>query len=139
VVERETRAQIAEKLLDLFLKKSFAHLATLAPHGPPHVTPVWVDYDGQHVLVNSAKGRVKDRNMSRRPSVALIIIDPDNPYRYLSVQGTVEDITEEGHARTSTNWHSATRVGRCIATVPAKFDVFIRSGRSILSPMDRDI
>ncbi len=87
---------LPEDYLDLFEKRSFAHLATLMPSGSPQVTPVWVDYDGTHVLVNSARGRQKDRNMRNRPQVALCIADPDNPYRYLAVRGTVVAVTEEG-------------------------------------------
>jgi PPOX class probable F420-dependent enzyme len=55
-----------------------------------------VDYDGNHIRVNTAKGRVKDKNMRRNKKVALSIIDPDNPYRHLAVRGQVEDITEQG-------------------------------------------
>ncbi len=87
---------IPEKYLDLFEKKAFANLATVMPDGSPQVTPVWVDYDGQHVLVNSARGRQKDKNMKRDATVALSIMDPDNPYRYLEVRGRVAEITEEG-------------------------------------------
>jgi PPOX class probable F420-dependent enzyme len=89
---------IPEKYLDLFEKKAFANLATLMPDGTPQVTPVWCDFDGSHILVNSAKGRRKDINMHERPKVAISILDPDNPYRYLEVRGTVEVITEEGAA-----------------------------------------
>ena len=74
---------IPEKYIDLFDKKAFANLATLNPDGTPQVTPVWVDYDGSHVLVNSARGRRKDKNMENNRAVALSIQDPDNPYRYL--------------------------------------------------------
>ena len=70
---------IPEKYLDLFEKKAFASLATLMPDGRPQVTPVWVDFDGSHVIVNTAKGRQKDRNMRADPRVSLAIIDPDNP------------------------------------------------------------
>ena len=87
---------IPEKYLDLFKKKAFASLATVMPDGTPQVTPVWVDYDGEHVIVNSARGRRKDKNMGRNSSVALSIMDPDNPYRYLEVRGRVAEITEEG-------------------------------------------
>jgi PPOX class probable F420-dependent enzyme len=87
---------IPKNYLDLFHKKAFASLATINADGSPQVTPVWCDYDGQHVLVNSAKGRHKDRNMRERPKVALALIDPDNPYRYLEVRGTVEEVTERG-------------------------------------------
>jgi len=89
-------AAVSEKFLDLFQKKAFAQLATLMPDGSPHVAPVWCDYDGGHVLINTAKGRVKDRNMRRDPRVSLDILDPDNPYRHLSIRGRVVDITEHG-------------------------------------------
>ena len=89
-------ATIPEQFKDLFTKVAFAHLATLMADGSPQVTPVWVDYDGAYVRVNSAKGRVKDKNMRRDRRVALSIQDPDNPYRYLAIQGDVVEITEEG-------------------------------------------
>jgi PPOX class probable F420-dependent enzyme len=89
---------IPEKYIDLLdeNKKAFANLATMMPDGTPQVTPVWVDYDGKHILVNSARGRQKDKNMARNSAVALSIQDPDNPYRYLEVRGRVAEITEEG-------------------------------------------
>jgi PPOX class probable F420-dependent enzyme len=87
---------IPEKYADLFQKKAFANLATVMPDGTPQVTPVWVDFDGTHVIVNSARGRRKDKNMSQNSSVALSIMDPDNPYRYLEVRGRVAEITEAG-------------------------------------------
>lgn len=77
-------------------KKTFVYLATLMPDGSPQVTPVWFNTDGETILLNSARGRVKDRNMRTRPKVALCIADPDNPYRYLQIQGKVIEITEEG-------------------------------------------
>ena len=89
-------AEIPENYRDLFNKKAFANLATLMPDGQPQVTPVWVDFDGRNVLVNSARGRVKDRNMRRDARVALALVDPDNPYRYLEVRGKVVGVTEEG-------------------------------------------
>ncbi len=87
---------IPEKYLDLFKKRAFASLATVMPDGRPQVTPVWCEYDGKNVIVNSAKGRVKDRNMRRDPRVSLAVIDPDNPYRYLEVRGRVTEVTENG-------------------------------------------
>ena len=89
-------AEIPEQYKDLFDKKAFASLATVMPNGQPQVTPVWCDFDGSHVIVNSAKGRRKDRNMRSDPRVSLAISDPDNPYRYLEIRGTVVRITEEG-------------------------------------------
>jgi PPOX class probable F420-dependent enzyme len=87
---------IPEKYRDLFNKRAFASLATLMPDGRPQVTPVWVDLEGDYVVFNSAKGRQKDRNVRRDPRVALAIIDPDNPYRYMEIRGRVGEITEEG-------------------------------------------
>lgn len=87
---------IPQKYLDLFDKKAFAHLATVMPDGSPQVTPVWVDFDGTCVRFNSARGRVKDKNVRRDPRVSVSIQDPDNPYRYLQVRGRVVDITETG-------------------------------------------
>ena len=87
---------IPEKYVDLFHKPAFASLGTLMPDGRPQVTPVWVDFDGEHVIFNSAKGRQKDRNVRRDPRVALAIVDPDNPYRYMEIRGKVAEITEQG-------------------------------------------
>jgi PPOX class probable F420-dependent enzyme len=89
-------ATIPEQFKDLFGKVAFAHLATLMADGSSQVTPVWVDYDGAHVRVNSAKGRLKDKNMRRDKRVALSIQDPENPYRYLAIRGEVVEITENG-------------------------------------------
>ena len=77
-------------------KKAFANLATTMADGAPQVTPVWVDYRDGRVLVNTAKGRVKARNMQLGSPVALAISDPDNPYRYVQVRGKVTRVTEEG-------------------------------------------
>jgi PPOX class probable F420-dependent enzyme len=87
---------IPDTHLDLFRKKAFAHLATLMPDGKPQTTPVWVDYDGKYVVINTAQGRQKDKNMQRDGRVALSISDPDNPYRYLEVRGRVAERTNNG-------------------------------------------
>ncbi len=76
--------------------RNFAHLATLMPDGTPQVTPVWVDYDGRHLLVNSAEGRVKVRNVRRDPRVGLDVADQENPYKMVSVRGRVAETTNEG-------------------------------------------
>jgi PPOX class probable F420-dependent enzyme len=76
--------------------KAFLYLATLMSDGAPQVTPIWFNTDGEHLLINSAKGRVKDRNMRRNPQVALCIQDPANPYRYLQIRGKIIEITEAG-------------------------------------------
>lgn len=87
---------IPESYRDLFDAKALAFLATLMPDGRPQVTPVWCDFDGECVRINSAKGRRKDLNMRRDPRVSLSLCDPGNPYRYLEVRGRVIEITEEG-------------------------------------------
>src|SRR5581483_8284703 len=87
---------IPEKFRDLFEKKAFGQLATIMKDGTPQVTPVWCDFDGQYVRVNSALGRVKDKNLRRNPNVAISLQDPDNPYRYVAVRGKVEEITQDG-------------------------------------------
>ena len=77
-------------------KKAFAHLATLMPDGSPQVTPVWFDYTGGRIRVNTARGRIKDRNMSKNPRVAVDIVDPDNPYSHLAIRGKVVAVHEDG-------------------------------------------
>src|ERR1700684_1209988 len=77
-------------------KKAFANLATIMPDGSPQVTPVWFDYTNGRIRVNTAKGRVKARNMAEGSRVALSILDPDNAYRYLQVRGKVARATEAG-------------------------------------------
>ncbi len=91
---------IPEEFLDLFKKRAFAHFATIMPDGSPQITPVWVDYDGEYVLINSKAGRTKNTNVVERPMVALEISDPDNPYRYLMIRGqvvSVETVTDTSH------------------------------------------
>jgi PPOX class probable F420-dependent enzyme len=77
-------------------KKAFVYLATLMASGSPQVTPVWFNADETHILINSAEGRVKDRNMRARPQVALVIADPANAYRYLQIRGKVVEFTTDG-------------------------------------------
>jgi PPOX class probable F420-dependent enzyme len=89
-------ATIPEKALDLFQKKALAYLATVLPDGTPHVTPVWCDYDGTHIRINSAVGRQKDRNIRRNRRVGLTIVDPDDTGRHLDVRGVVAEIVTEG-------------------------------------------
>ncbi len=75
---------------------AYAYLSTLMADGSPQLTPLWFNTDGEYILINSAKGRVKDINMRARPQVALLIVDPKDPfYRYLQIRGRVVDIIEE--------------------------------------------
>jgi len=89
---------IPETYLDLLKdeKKAFLYLGTLMYTGAPQVTPVWFNTDGTDILINTAEGRVKDRNMRARPDVTLCITDPANPYRYLQIRGKVVEFTAEG-------------------------------------------
>ena len=89
-------AAIPQTHRDLFDKKSFAHLATVGADGAPQVTPVWIDYDGTHIRFNTARGRVKTRNLERNPTIALSVQDPENPYRYVQIKGRVTEMTEQG-------------------------------------------
>lgn len=77
-------------------RKAFAVLATIMDDGTPQATPVWFSYDGEHILLNSVKGRIKDRNMRARPQIALTIFDPADMYRFVQVRGRVVEMTEAG-------------------------------------------
>lgn len=87
---------IPDKYRELLEKPLFAHLGTVRTDGSVQVTPVWFDWDGRVVRVNSAKGRAKDRHMRQSPRVALSILDRDNPYHYVEIRGRVVEITEAG-------------------------------------------
>ncbi len=89
---------IPERYIDLLKDetKAFGCLATLMKNGSPQATPIWFNTDGIYILINSAKGRVKDRNMRRNPEVALVITDPKDPYRYIQIRGKVIEITTNG-------------------------------------------
>ena len=76
--------------------KAFAFLALTLKDGSPQVSPVWFDWDGVHIMINTARGRVKDKVMKRRARVALAIPDPADPYKYLLIRGTAISETEEG-------------------------------------------
>lgn len=89
-------AEIPAAFTDLTEKKAFANLATLMPDGTPQVTPVWFDVANGRIRVNTAKGRVKARNMQEGSPVALSIVDPDNPYRYMQIRGRVVRVTQQG-------------------------------------------
>ncbi|GMR09792.1 MAG: hypothetical protein BMS9Abin28_0612 [Anaerolineae bacterium] len=77
-------------------KRAAAYLATLMPDGSPQVTPVWFSYDNDQLRINTNRGRVKERNLSARPQVALVIQDPDDTYRFIQVRGAAAKPTEEG-------------------------------------------
>ena len=84
------------KYRDIFDKKTFAYIGTVRPDGSAQVTPVWCEFDGTHVVFNTARGRVKDKNLAHNPRITIAAADPDNPYRYVQVRGRVAEVTEQG-------------------------------------------
>lgn len=90
---------IPESHADLLDAVTVAHVATLGPAGEPQVNPVWFERDGDLVAFSQTTGRQKYRNLQRDGRIALSIVDPQNPYRYLEVRGVVESIVDdEGNA-----------------------------------------
>jgi PPOX class probable F420-dependent enzyme len=90
-------AVIPEGYLDLLTKKvAFANVATVLKDGSPQVTPVWFDYTNGKIRINTARGRVKARTLKEGARVALAIMDPENPYRYIQIRGRVLSGTEKG-------------------------------------------
>src|SRR5512138_1260806 len=89
---------IPERAHDLLSpeKKAFASLALTLADGSPQVTPIWFGWDGTYIILNTARGRVKDKVMHRRGPVALLIVDPSDPERYVQIRGRVVEETEEG-------------------------------------------
>jgi PPOX class probable F420-dependent enzyme len=77
-------------------KRAYAYLALIRKDGTPQVTPIWFDFDGTHIIINTARGRVKDKILHRHPAIALAIQDPADPYRYLQVAGQVVGESEQG-------------------------------------------
>lgn len=110
---------VPEKYLDLLndSTKAFAYLATIMPDGSPQVTPVWFNRDEEYILINSAAGRVKDRNMRAFPRVSVAISDPQDPYRYIQIRGRVAEIQTEG-AREHINSLSEKYTGNPVYDVP---------------------
>jgi PPOX class probable F420-dependent enzyme len=91
-----TKSVIPEQARSLFMNKNFAFLSTLMKDGSPQVSPVWVDIDGDEILVNTAEGRVKQKNVTLDPRVAISVADSANPYTMISVRGRVVEQAAEG-------------------------------------------
>ncbi|MEH0819235.1 MULTISPECIES: PPOX class F420-dependent oxidoreductase [unclassified Micromonospora] len=87
-------AILTDEDLALLAEPQLAHVATVEPDGTPHVTPVWVDTDGEHILFNTARGRQKCHNIERNPMVAVSVADKANDFRTLWVKGTAELVSE---------------------------------------------
>src|SRR5262245_41476163 len=82
-LERTAMVELTDSAKSLIEGKNLVHFVTLMPDGSPQVTPLWVDHDGTHVIVNTAQGRQKPRNLARDARVAMSIVDSANPYRYV--------------------------------------------------------
>jgi PPOX class probable F420-dependent enzyme len=87
---------LSRKARDLIARPVLASLATLNPDGSPQITPLWIDLDGDDVVFNTARGRVKARNLERDARVAVSVVDPDDPYNVVAFRGTVADVTTDG-------------------------------------------
>jgi PPOX class probable F420-dependent enzyme len=89
---------IPEEFHELFEKETYAHVATMTPEDMPHVTPVWVDYDAEadRLLMNTERERRKEKNLSNDSRIGVSMVDPDDPYRHLSIIGEVDEMTEDG-------------------------------------------
>ena len=92
---RQEHPIIPEDYLDLLDTTALAHIATLGPNGEPQNNPVWFDFDGERIKFSQTKTRQKYRNIQREPRIALSIVDPENPYKYLEIRGTVDQVDED--------------------------------------------
>src|SRR5690242_2435288 len=88
--------QLTPGMVKLLKEKTYCQIATLMPDGSPQITETWVDTDGEHILINTAQGRQKERNVRRDPRVAVQVIDPANDHRLFSVRGRVTEVTTDG-------------------------------------------
>jgi len=83
-------AALSERQAELLWSDNIAVVATVREDGSPQLTPTWVDYDGEHVLVNTAEGRFKPRNLRRNTHVSVCVVDRDDAYNWVSITGTAE-------------------------------------------------
>lgn len=90
---QNTLTQNAKSLLQ---QPVILNLALVLDDGSPHITPVWVDIEGDNVVINTARGRSKDKHLHQGSKVAISVVDPTNPFNVVALQGTVVEITEEG-------------------------------------------
>ena len=88
-------AKLSEPVRRLLEEPNFGSLATVRPDGGPQVSTVWVDTDGERVVINTAQGRQKPQNLERDPRVAIAVVDRNNPYRQAVIRGRVVEITEQ--------------------------------------------
>ncbi len=90
--------ELSEKAKGLLKGKNFANVATIRKDGSPQVSPIWVDFDGTHIILNSEETRAKVKNLKRDPRVAISVFNHDNPYEYVQISGRVVEITTNGGA-----------------------------------------
>src|SRR3712207_5066780 len=95
-------------LVQLLREPAYCQIATLMPDGSPQVTQVWVDTDGEHILVNTAEGRQKERNVRRDPRVAVNVVDPENAWRILWCAAEWWRSPPRVPTSSSTNWRRST-------------------------------
>ena len=88
-------ASLTEQQAQLFLDPNYGVVTTLRSDGSPQMTVVWLDWDGEHVVFNTAEGRAKPRNIRRNPTVGVFVMNPEDPYRWIAVTGTAE-MTRDG-------------------------------------------
>jgi PPOX class probable F420-dependent enzyme len=119
---------IPEKFADLLSRetKAFAVLAIVLSDGTPQVTPIWFHWDGEHIIINTARGRVKDKVLHKHPVVALVICDPANPYRYLQIKGQVTSESEENGYETICDLAEKYRGKREYPRIPGEVRVTYR-------------
>jgi len=92
----QVNREIDDFVIQLLTGKNFAFVATLMKDGSPQITPTWIDFDGKSILINTAEGRVKQKNVSRDPHVAISIVDQSNPYNMVTIRGKVIEQTSNG-------------------------------------------
>ena len=92
--QEEPLAQLTDEQAKLFLEPNIGLVATIRPDGTPQVTPVWVDWDGEYVLVNTLRARAKPHQVERDPRVELVVVSRENPYQHVRISGAAELTTE---------------------------------------------
>lgn len=95
MTSHDRRSPIPDRFEDLLRSTALAHVSTIGPRGEPQSNPVWFDWDGEHIKFSQTKTRQKLRNLNRDPRIALSIVDPENPLRYLEIRGEVERVEED--------------------------------------------
>ncbi len=88
--------KLNEKQIKFLTDKNFAHIGTINKDGSPQVSPVWVEYDGKNVVINSEDNRLKVRNLKRDARISVSVQDAQNPYTYIEIRGKVVEITPNG-------------------------------------------